>query len=221
MLGSAIPNALPWLLQPRLHLLGPLRAEGEHDNGQDERSGVAMALAQARPGPAPRYLTLAAEARLLQAGPDALDPPCVLGVAVGVPTGTLVFQHQGVVHEACRETEAAEVSGHPRAVPVPARRPLQEGPEEDGSRNSKLNPSPCPAKPSRHGARVAGPHTGSALPMGSGSEGRRCTAHDTRAAEEKSPSQRLARGVAHTATAWVPPVCTGLRSLPGQGALFL
>ena len=46
------------------------------------------------------YLAFAPEARLLQPRPDALDPPRVLGVAVGVPTGTLVFQHQRVVHEA-------------------------------------------------------------------------------------------------------------------------
>lgn len=47
------------------------------------------------------YLTLATETRLLEPGPDALDPPCVLWVAVCVSTGTLVFQHQGVIYKAC------------------------------------------------------------------------------------------------------------------------
>jgi hypothetical protein len=55
------------------------------------------------------YLALATEASLLQAGPDALDSPSVLRVAVGVPTGALVLQHQCVVHKACSETEAGIV----------------------------------------------------------------------------------------------------------------
>lgn len=47
------------------------------------------------------YLTFATEACLLKAGPDALDSPCMLWVAVCVSTGTLVFQHQGVIYKAC------------------------------------------------------------------------------------------------------------------------
>lgn len=51
------------------------------------------------------YLTLATEASLLQAGPDALDPPSMLRVAVGVPTGALVLQHECVIHKACSGAE--------------------------------------------------------------------------------------------------------------------
>lgn len=47
------------------------------------------------------YLALATETCLLQPGPDALDPPRVLWVAVCVSTGTLMFQHQGVIDKAC------------------------------------------------------------------------------------------------------------------------
>lgn len=47
------------------------------------------------------HLALAAEACLLQAGPDALDPPGMLGVAVGAATGTLVLQHERVIHKTC------------------------------------------------------------------------------------------------------------------------
>lgn len=51
------------------------------------------------------YLTLATESSLLQTGPDALDPPSMLWVAVGVPTGTLMLQHQCVIHKAYNGAE--------------------------------------------------------------------------------------------------------------------
>lgn len=53
----------------------------------------------------PPYLTLATETSLLQAGPDALNPPSMLRVAVGVPTGALMLQHQCVIHKACSGAE--------------------------------------------------------------------------------------------------------------------
>lgn len=47
------------------------------------------------------YLAFAAQAGLLQPRPDALDPAGVLRVAAGAPAGTLVLQHERVVHQAC------------------------------------------------------------------------------------------------------------------------
>lgn len=46
-----------------------------------------------------KYLTLAPEASLLQAGPDALDSPSMLRVAAVISTRALVLQHLGVVHQ--------------------------------------------------------------------------------------------------------------------------
>lgn len=71
------------------------------------------------PGLGPTYLTLAPEPRLLQPRPDALDPAGVLGVAVGVPAGTLVLQHQGVVHEAWTTGGPATVRGAVRGSRQP------------------------------------------------------------------------------------------------------
>ncbi len=50
------------------------------------------------------YLTLAAQSRLLQSWPDALDASGVFGVDVTVSTHALVFLHQGVVHQTCKDT---------------------------------------------------------------------------------------------------------------------
>lgn len=55
-------------------------------------------------------LTLATESSLLQAGPDALDPPSMLRVAVGVPTGTLMLQHQCVIHKTYSGAELSQSS---------------------------------------------------------------------------------------------------------------
>ena len=51
------------------------------------------------------YLAFAPEARLLQPGPDTLDPTGVLGVAVAVPADALVLQHQCVIYQACSGVE--------------------------------------------------------------------------------------------------------------------
>lgn len=65
------------------------------------------------------YLTLATESSLLQAGPDALDPPSMLWMAVGVPTGALMLQHQCVIHKAYRgaELKSEESSGLSHPMP--------------------------------------------------------------------------------------------------------
>lgn len=52
-----------------------------------------------------RYLALAAQARLLKPGPDALNSASVLWVTVSVSTGALVLQHQGVIHKAWEVTD--------------------------------------------------------------------------------------------------------------------
>lgn len=58
------------------------------------------------------YLTLAAQSRLLQSRPDALDASGVLGVDVTVSTHALVFLHQGVVHQTCRGTNTYFKEGY-------------------------------------------------------------------------------------------------------------
>lgn len=71
------------------------------------------------------HLASASKAGLLQPGPDALDAPGVLGVAVGVPTGALVFQHQRVVHEACGRGGGGRCQTSPRGpgqLPPPTAR---------------------------------------------------------------------------------------------------
>lgn len=45
------------------------------------------------------HLTLAAQTRLLQPRPDALDAPGVFGMRVGVSTHALVLLHERVVHQ--------------------------------------------------------------------------------------------------------------------------
>lgn len=48
------------------------------------------------------HLALAAQAPLLQTGPDALDPARMLRVVAVVTTGTLVFEHHRVINQPCK-----------------------------------------------------------------------------------------------------------------------
>lgn len=51
------------------------------------------------------HLTATEQARFLQPRPNTLNATGVLGMDVCVSTHALVLQHEGVVHQPCRESE--------------------------------------------------------------------------------------------------------------------
>lgn len=102
------------------------------------------------------HLTFASQASLLQPRPDALDAPGVLRVAVGVPAGALVLQHQRVVHKACSgggRGGCAQRSprGTRQLVPLPGELssghlPNSQSPQHPGglAREGDMKRQPCP-----------------------------------------------------------------------------
>ena len=145
------------------------RGLGKGPSGSSRRQACVSACARAlhpprsshtcpgsrRPQDRP-HLTFASQAGLLQPRPDALDAPGVLRVAVGVPAGALVLQHQRVVHEACSGGgRGGRAQRSPRGtrqlVPLPGERssghlPNGQSPRHPGepAREKEMKRQPCP-----------------------------------------------------------------------------